>query len=94
MSTRNDDYAGDALAAILRELPVPALDAAVAERVRRLARAHLAPPPPAAPLALRFRLTLASSAVPALMTTAAAAHLGDLAEAAETAYGEPAAPKR
>jgi hypothetical protein len=62
----------DALAEALRALALPPLDERISERVRGLAKAHLAKPPEAG---VPVRLALAGALVPGLLGSAAAAHV-------------------
>jgi hypothetical protein len=75
----------DPLAEALDQLPVPPLGEAVAERVRALAHAHLAPATP--PRAVtRLRLALASAAVPALLGSAATDQAAETVIAAKEVF--------
>jgi hypothetical protein len=62
----------DPLAEALRSLPIPALDERVSERVRALAKAHVAKRSEGG---VSLRLTLAGALVPGLLSSAAGAHV-------------------
>ena len=70
----------------LAQLPCPALPAALADRVGRLTRAHLAPPPQQPAPALRSRLR--EALVPALLMSAALVRTADTVTTARRLFSD------